>query len=149
MGRLHQTALCRSAGRPGVLMCRYTHRVAITNSRLETLDLQNGTVTFRYKDYAHQSQIRTMTFPLAEFSAPLLPSHLAAALRENPPLRPALQPRSLRPNRSSPRAPGPGSFSPRGGQGTRPDYKACGSASAGLSQLRTALSGPDPHHPPP
>jgi len=25
------------------------------------------TVTFRYKDYAHQSQIRTMTFPLAEF----------------------------------------------------------------------------------
>ena len=57
------------AGPQAVLayLCRYTHRVAITNSRLETLDLQNGTVTFRYKDYAHQSQIRTMTLPLAEF----------------------------------------------------------------------------------
>ena len=37
-------------------LCRYTHRVAITNSRLEALDLQNGTVTFGYKDYAHESQ---------------------------------------------------------------------------------------------
>jgi hypothetical protein len=48
-------------------LCRYTHRVAITNSRLEELDLQNGTVTFRYKDYAHGSQIRSMTLPLQEF----------------------------------------------------------------------------------
>lgn len=57
------------AGPQAVLayLCRYTHRVAITNSRLEALDGQNGTVTFRYKDYAHQSQIRTMTLPLAEF----------------------------------------------------------------------------------
>jgi len=57
------------AGPQAVLayLCRYTHRVAITNSRLEALDGQNGTVTFRYKDYAHQSQIRSMTLPLAEF----------------------------------------------------------------------------------
>jgi hypothetical protein len=57
------------AGPQAVLayLCRYTHRVAITNSRLEVLDCQNGTVTFRYKDYAHQSQIRRMTLPLAEF----------------------------------------------------------------------------------
>jgi hypothetical protein len=57
------------AGPQAVLayLCRYTHRVAITNSRLETLDSQNGTVTFRYKDYAHQSQIRSMTLPLPEF----------------------------------------------------------------------------------
>jgi hypothetical protein len=57
------------AGPQAVLayLCRYTHRVAITNSRLEALDYQNGTVTFRYKDYAHQSQIRSMTLPLAEF----------------------------------------------------------------------------------
>jgi hypothetical protein len=48
-------------------LCRYTHRVAITNSRLEILDRQNGTVTFRYKDYAHESQNRLMTLPLAEF----------------------------------------------------------------------------------
>jgi hypothetical protein len=57
------------AGPQAVLayLCRYTHRVAITNSRLEALDCQNGTVTFRYKDYAHQSQIRSMTLSLAEF----------------------------------------------------------------------------------
>jgi hypothetical protein len=57
------------AGPQAVLgyLCRYTHRVAITNSRLEALDLQNGTVTFGYKDYAHQSQIRSMTLVLPEF----------------------------------------------------------------------------------
>jgi hypothetical protein len=57
------------AGPQAVLayLCRYTHRVAITNSRLEALNCQNGTVTFRYKDYAHQSQLRSMTLPLAEF----------------------------------------------------------------------------------
>ncbi|MEO8426235.1 MAG: transposase [Verrucomicrobiota bacterium] len=57
------------AGPQAVLayLCRYTHRVAITNNRLEVLDLQNGTVTFRYKDYAHDSQIRSMTLPLEEF----------------------------------------------------------------------------------
>jgi hypothetical protein len=57
------------AGPQAVLayLCRYTHRVAITNSRLEALDLQNGTVTFRYKDYAHESQNRLMTLPLPEF----------------------------------------------------------------------------------
>jgi Putative transposase/Transposase zinc-binding domain len=57
------------AGPKAVLayLCRYTHRVAITNSRLEELDLQNGTVTFRYKDYAHDSQIRSMTLPWEEF----------------------------------------------------------------------------------
>lgn len=31
------------------------------------MDLQNGTVTFGYKDYAHGSQIRSMTLPLVEF----------------------------------------------------------------------------------
>ncbi len=57
------------AGPQAVLayLCRYTHRVAITNSRLETLDLQNRTVTFRYKDYAQDSKIRFMTLRLTEF----------------------------------------------------------------------------------
>jgi hypothetical protein len=57
------------AGPKAVLayLCRYTHRVAISNSRLEKLDLENGTVTFRYKDYAHGSQIRSMTLSLVEF----------------------------------------------------------------------------------
>ena len=48
-------------------LCRYTHRVAISNSRLETLDLQNGQVSFRYKDYAHGGQDRSMTLSLEEF----------------------------------------------------------------------------------
>lgn len=57
------------AGPQAVLayLCRYTHRVAITNSRLQALDLQSGTVTFRYKDYAHGSQLRSMTLSLQEF----------------------------------------------------------------------------------
>ena len=57
------------AGPQAVLayLCRYTHRVAITNSRLEGLDLQQGTVSFRYKDYAHESQLRSMTLSLEEF----------------------------------------------------------------------------------
>jgi hypothetical protein len=33
---------------------RYTRRVAITNSRLQALDRQRGTVTFSYKVYAHE-----------------------------------------------------------------------------------------------
>jgi len=57
------------AGPQAVLgyLCRYTHRVAITNSRLQSLDLQNGTVTFSYKDYAHDSQNRSMKLSLTEF----------------------------------------------------------------------------------
>lgn len=57
------------AGPQAVLayLCRYTHRVAITNSRLQALDLQDGTVTFGYKDYAHESQRRSMSLSLAEF----------------------------------------------------------------------------------
>jgi putative transposase/transposase-like zinc-binding protein len=57
------------AGPQAVLayLCRYTHRVAITNSRFEALNLEGGTVSFRYKDYAHESQIRSMTLSLKEF----------------------------------------------------------------------------------
>jgi len=57
------------AGPTAVLayLCRYTHRVAITNNRFEALDLENGTVTFRYKDYAHDNQLRSMPLDLEEF----------------------------------------------------------------------------------
>lgn len=44
---------------------RYTHRVAISNNRL--LDIDTGKVTFRYKDYRHDSQQKTMTLGAAEF----------------------------------------------------------------------------------
>jgi hypothetical protein len=57
------------AGPQAVLayLCRYTHRVAITNSRLESLDRQTATITFRYKDYAHGSRVRSMTLQQQEF----------------------------------------------------------------------------------
>ena len=57
------------AGPQAVLayLCRYTHRVAITNRRLQSLDPQTGTITFQYKDYAHGSQIRAMPLQPAEF----------------------------------------------------------------------------------
>jgi hypothetical protein len=44
---------------------RYTHRVAISNNRL--LDLQDGQVTFRYKDYKHEQQQKVMTLSADEF----------------------------------------------------------------------------------
>jgi hypothetical protein len=46
-------------------LARYTHRVAISNSRL--LDLRDGRLTFRYKDYAEGQQHKTMTLDAIEF----------------------------------------------------------------------------------
>jgi hypothetical protein len=48
-------------------LARYTHRVAISNSRLISLD-ERG-VTFRYKDYRRdgQARYRTMTLAADEF----------------------------------------------------------------------------------
>jgi hypothetical protein len=44
---------------------RYTHRVAISNNRL--LDIAEGKVKFRYKDYRHEAQQKTMTLEAEEF----------------------------------------------------------------------------------
>jgi hypothetical protein len=46
-------------------LARYTHRVAISNHRL--VDVTDDTVSFRWKDYRHGSQIRTLTLDAAEF----------------------------------------------------------------------------------
>jgi hypothetical protein len=46
-------------------LARYTHRVAISNSRL--LELRDGRVTFRYKDYADAHRHKTMTLAADEF----------------------------------------------------------------------------------
>jgi hypothetical protein len=46
-------------------LARYTHRVAISNHRL--IQLANGQVTFRWKDYAHGSKKRKMTVTAHEF----------------------------------------------------------------------------------
>jgi len=46
-------------------LARYTHRVAISNHRLVSLD--DGRVTFRYKDYADDHRSKTMSLPADEF----------------------------------------------------------------------------------
>jgi hypothetical protein len=46
-------------------LARYTHRAAISNSRL--LDFEDGIVRFRYKDYAHGNQRRVMKLSAHEF----------------------------------------------------------------------------------
>ena len=46
-------------------LARYTHRVAISNHRL--LSVADGSVTFRWKDYAHGSKQRKMTIAAEEF----------------------------------------------------------------------------------
>lgn len=46
-------------------LARYTHRVAISDSRL--LDFEDGVVSFRYKDYAHDDRERVMRLPASEF----------------------------------------------------------------------------------
>ena len=46
-------------------LSRYTHRVAIANSRL--IAMTEGKVTFRWRDYTHGSQTRTMTLEADEF----------------------------------------------------------------------------------
>jgi len=44
---------------------RYTHRVALSNNRL--LDIDHGKVVFRWKDYRHHDQQKTMTLEAEEF----------------------------------------------------------------------------------
>ncbi len=46
-------------------LARYTHRVAISNRRL--LALENGQVTFSWKDYAHGNRSSAMTLEATEF----------------------------------------------------------------------------------
>jgi putative transposase/transposase-like zinc-binding protein len=46
-------------------LARYTHRVAISNHRL--VKLEDGKVTFRYKDYADNHRQKTMTLDAVEF----------------------------------------------------------------------------------
>jgi len=46
-------------------LARYTHRVAISNSRI--VNIANGQVTFRYKDYADDHRSKTMPLSGGEF----------------------------------------------------------------------------------
>src|SRR5208337_3123487 len=66
-GRLGRYAKAPFGGPEHVLqyLARYTHRVAISNHRLLSVD--GDRVTFRWKDYAHHSASRAMTLTLEEF----------------------------------------------------------------------------------
>src|SRR6185503_9114779 len=45
---------------------RYTHKVAISNQRLQSIN-EDGTVTFEYKDYADHGTKKLMTLSAGEF----------------------------------------------------------------------------------
>ena len=65
MGRSRQASLRWTTTRAQVSGARYTHRVAISNHRLRALE--NGHVTFDWKDYADHSRTKTMTLDAVEF----------------------------------------------------------------------------------
>lgn len=46
---------------------RYTHKVAISNHRICSINDEEGTVTFEYKDYADDNKQKQMTLSAAEF----------------------------------------------------------------------------------
>jgi hypothetical protein len=58
---------------------RYTHRVAISNSRL--VDMENDQVRFRWKDYRHPGRPRTMTLGAHEFIRRFLQHTLPSGFR--------------------------------------------------------------------
>ena len=78
------------AGPQAVLayLARYTHRVAISNSRLIALD-DNG-VTFKWKDYRikGRDRLKTMTLAAAEFIRRFLLHVLPSGFPPYPPLQP-------------------------------------------------------------
>ncbi len=47
-------------------LARYTHRIAISNPRLLAVD--RSSVTFSWKDYAHDHRLRTLQLPTDEFA---------------------------------------------------------------------------------
>jgi hypothetical protein len=64
-------------------IARYTHRAAISNDRV--LDIEDGRVSFSWKDYRDNNQRKTMTLAAQEFIRRLL-MHVSAA----PPTKNAL-----------------------------------------------------------
>jgi hypothetical protein len=66
-------------------LARYTHRVAISNSRL--LELRDGRLTFPYKDYADDHKSKTMTLTAHEFLRRFLQHSFAQELRKDSSLR--------------------------------------------------------------
>ena len=46
---------------------RYTHKVAISNHRIQSINDEAGTVSFDYKDYADGGKQKQMTLSIDEF----------------------------------------------------------------------------------
>jgi len=62
---VHVKPPCGGPRRVLKYLARYTHRVAISNHRLRAL--QNGRVSFDWKDYADHSRTKIMTLDAVEF----------------------------------------------------------------------------------
>src|SRR5437762_1853904 len=80
-------------------LARYTHRVAIANSRL--VALADGRVSFLWKDYRHHDKRKVMTLDADEFIRRFL-LHVPRRLPSHPPLRLPRQRRARRQARSLP-----------------------------------------------
>ena len=65
MGRVRQAAVRGGAEIVLKYLARYTHKAAISNHRL--VDLADGRVSFRWKDYAHGGRQGIMTLDAVEF----------------------------------------------------------------------------------
>lgn len=48
-------------------LANYTHRVAIANSRIRSIDQATGTVQFTYRDYADGASVKALELPGVEF----------------------------------------------------------------------------------
>lgn len=62
---LPETLAPRHSGHMLKYLARYSHRVAISNPRLVSMEDEN--VTFKWKDYKRGHRLRTMTLEAVEF----------------------------------------------------------------------------------
>ena len=137
---------------------RYTHRVAIANSRL--VAMTDDAVSFLWKDYRQEGRRKVMTLDAGRVHAPVPPARPALRLPSHPPLRLPRQWPSRSPARALPTAAGPtrrGSAgrarrrrptttaAPRLSHQPEPDVcPCCGSLSLILSTLPRAPPHPAP-----
>jgi hypothetical protein len=163
--RLFLEALQHAFGGPQPVLeylSRYTHRAAIANSRL--IDIADGHVTFRWRDYRHPQRPKRMTLEADEFirrfllqpcptafsaSAITASSPIASAPRSSPSAA-ACSPNRRRTGRlaSPPQCLTP---SHRRGWSAPTVAGACGASarSAATAVHRRQLMTPPPHHPDP
>jgi hypothetical protein len=93
---------------------RYTHRVAIANSRL--VALADGQVAFRWKDYRHAARQKVMRLEAGGIRAALPAARPALRIPAHPPLRLARQPQ------------------PRGEAGTLSSLAGCACSGTGVGR---------------